>query len=437
MSAYGERHIFQDGRIVLYTRNDSPTFQARITVDGLPKPIVKSTKRTSIVEALAVAEDLYNDFRYKVRHGQEIGTHTFATLYKRYLASNKAGLSEHRIKFIDGTAGRYFLPYFGRYNIAQITDTLIENYWDWRRNFWTSDAGKDRIATAQRARPTAANPRKSKLGNVAPVPSTKSLSMEQTVLRQIFGWAVRTGAMTRMPHVKVPVQRSHGVSRRPAFTPDEWQQLYRYLRNWVGEGDEGVVTPEPKKLNAYHLHHRRLLRNYILFMHASGLRPNEARQLRWRDMKTHKDRNGETQLLLSVSPTTKTGARDCIPLRYALDIVERMKAQNIHREPDDFVFSGVDGAPVSDFGKTFKKVLRDSGLLHDSFGQERTIYSLRHTYATMRLANSDISLHDLAQNMGTSPATIFAHYSHVTPTQKAHLHGGTLHKDKSRKGWYL
>lgn len=119
MSAYGERHIFQDGRIVLYTRNDSPTFQARITVDGLPKPIVKSTKRTSIVEALAVAEDLYNDFRYKVRHGQEIGTHTFATLYKRYLASNKAGLSEHRIKFIDGTANRYFLPYFGRYNIAQ------------------------------------------------------------------------------------------------------------------------------------------------------------------------------------------------------------------------------------------------------------------------------------------------------------------------------
>ena len=437
MSGYGDRQEFMNGKIVLYTRNGNPTFHARIVVDGLPKPIVKTTRRKNLLEALAVAEDLYNDYRYKVRHGQEVGTHTFATLYKRFIESHRSGLSHYRITFIEGTARRYFLPYFGRYNVAQITDALIERYWDWRRNFWNSEAGRNRLEEALRARPTKANPHKSRLGNVSRSPAPKTLMMEQTVLKQIFHWGVRTGAMTKMPHVKVPLQKRHGVSRRPAFSMEEWQALYRYLRSWVGEGNEGTIVPEPKRINASHLYHRRVLRNYVLFMQASGLRPNEARQLRWRDMKIQKDKNKEDQLVLSISPSTKTGARQCIALRYALEVVERMKRQHAHTQADDFVFCDLEGKPIANFGKTFKTVLRDAGLLKDSFGQERTIYSLRHTYATMRIGNSDISLHDLAQNMGTSPATIFAHYSHVTPSQKAHIHGGTLHKDLSRKGWYL
>lgn len=442
--AYENRHEFMDGKIVLYTRNENPTFHARIRIDGLENYIVKSTKRTNLAEAKAVAETFYNDYWYRFRNGLEVGTNTFSTLYRRWLEANKVGLSHHRLTYIDGTANRYFLPYFGKFSLAQITDALVEKYWDWRRNYWVSAAGAQKIEAARKARPTTLHPHKSRLGNVAKIPAAKTLQMEQTVLRQVFAWAIRTGQMTRMPHVKVPLQKKHGVSRRPAFEEEDWKALYRYLRSWAGDDkQEDKSKPDYQPLhshamsNGIHIYHRHLLRNYVLFMQASGLRPNEARQLRWRDLKIKKDRKGVDQLHINIAPTTKTGERTCVALHNAIEIVARMKEQNGCTEPDDFVFSDRDGRPVENFGKTFKAVLEASGLLTDSFGQVRTIYSLRHTYATFRIANSDISLHDLAKNMGTSPTTLFNHYSHVTATQKAHIHGGNLNKEKSRKGWYL
>ncbi|TJU90718.1 MAG: phage integrase family protein [Mesorhizobium sp.] len=348
--SYENRHAFNDGKILLYTRNGNPTYQARLSIPGLENYVVKSTKRTNLMEARAAAEILYNEYWYKARNGLETGTNTFETLYKRWLTANTVGLSDHRLKYITGTARRYLLPYFGKYAVSQISDSLIEKYWDWRRNLWASDAGKERINTARRQRATPANPHKSKLGNVATVPANKSLSMEQTVLRQIFAWAVRTGTMTKMPHVKVTLPKQIGVGRRPAFTVPEFLALREYLRKWAGEATEGDNLKGSS--NPVHIYHRRLLRNYVLFMQASGLRPNEARQLRWRDMTRMKDRNGREQMVLSISPSTKTGARLCVPLHHALSIVDDMKKQNARTEPEDFVFSDRNSKPIENFGKT-------------------------------------------------------------------------------------
>lgn len=423
--SYENHHVFNDGKIALYTRNGNPTYQARLSVPGIDRYIVKSTKRTNLAEALGVAEVMWNDYWYKARNQLETGTNTFETLYKKWLKAHHVSLSVHRQKYITGTAKRYLLPYFGKYAVSQISDALIERYWDWRRNLWTSEAGKERIETARRQRPTAANPHRSKLGNVAKVPANKSLSMEQTVLRQIFGWAVRTGAMVKMPHVHVPLPKQSSVQRRPSFTHDEFIALRDYLNKWIAGSGASDGDNRKASTNPVHNYHRRLLRNYVLFMQASGLRPNEARQLRWRDMTRIVDSKGDEQLHLSIAPTTKTGARECVPLRHALRIVDDMKEHNARTGREDFVFSDRNGKPIENFGKTFKQVLKDCGLLCDSFGRERVIYSLRHTYATVRIANSQISAGDLAANMGTSPGIIHRHYNHTTVAQRADLHGGT------------
>ena len=58
----------------------------------------------------------------------------------------------------------------------------------------------------------------------------------------------------------------------------------------------------------------------------------------------------------------------------------------------------------------------DTGLLTCSrTGQDRTIYSFRHTYATFALLNDSMDIHTLAIQMGTSIAMIERHYSHLTP----------------------
>jgi len=48
-----------------------------------------------------------------------------------------------------------------------------------------------------------------------------------------------------------------------------------------------------------------------------------------------------------------------------------------------------------------------------------TLYSLRHTYATLELLNNRTDIHTLAKQMGNSAAMIERHYSKLTATMAA------------------
>ncbi len=70
------------------------------------------------------------------------------------------------------------------------------------------------------------------------------------------------------------------------------------------------------------------------------------------------------------------------------------------------------------FNGMFERLVRDAGLLTNSVGERRTLYSLRHTYATAELlAGTDI--HTLAKQMGTSVLMLERHYSKLTATMAA------------------
>lgn len=435
---YENKIVLRDGRIVLYTRNGGAIYHARLSVEGLPDYVTKSTKERSLDRAREFAENLYDDLRYKVRHGEETGVHSFRTIWDRWLKAHQGTLSFYRKRYITGTATRYLLPFLGPKLVGEINDKLIEQYWTWRIGYWSSDEGEAKIAKATKSRTTAKRPYKQKLGNVAKAPAQKTLDMEKTVLRQVLGWAHRNGLINRMPEIKTPkVKVGKGVDRRPAFELEEWKALYRFLRVWVKEGAiEGGERPQ-KGPHELHRRQRELLRNYIILMGSSGLRPNEARQLRWRDIVPHEDESGNAHVIIHVSPETKTGQRECVPLRNAATVFDRIKAASDHKEANDLVFCMKKDQPIDNFGKTFKSILIKSNLLKDRFGKERTIYSLRHTYATFRIRYGGVNFDALASNMGTSPAVIFRHYRHIANPDIAHILGGKLHTSQSRKGLYL
>jgi len=46
--------------------------------------------------------------------------------------------------------------------------------------------------------------------------------------------------------------------------------------------------------------------------------------------------------------------------------------------------------------------MRDSGLEKNEQGQTRTLYSLRHTYATLQLLKNSTDIHTLSKQMGNS-----------------------------------
>jgi len=78
------------------------------------------------------------------------------------------------------------------------------------------------------------------------------------------------------------------------------------------------------------------------------------------------------------------------------------------------------------FGKMFARFLTHYEMLQDSnTGKERTLYSLRHFYATMALTFDRMSVYTLAKHMGTSVKMIEDHYGHVLLRKKAHEIAGS------------
>lgn len=58
-------------------------------------------------------------------------------------------------------------------------------------------------------------------------------------------------------------------------------------------------------------------------------------------------------------------------------------------------------------------LLKSAGVEKDSQGNRRTIYSLRHTYATFRLQDG-VHQYILAYKLGTSTAMLEKHYGHTS-----------------------
>lgn len=88
---------------------------------------------------------------------------------------------------------------------------------------------------------------------------------------------------------------------------------------------------------------------------------------------------------------------------------------------DEYVFRVAGKDMTNTFGKMFARFLERYDLLHDTkTGKERTLYSLRHYYATMALTYERMSVYTLSKHMGTSVKMIEQHYGHVQLRKKAH-----------------
>lgn len=77
------------------------------------------------------------------------------------------------------------------------------------------------------------------------------------------------------------------------------------------------------------------------------------------------------------------------------------------------MFRTEDGRRPYSFNGLFRRLLRHCELLTNNNGETRTLYSLRHNYATLELL-SYTDLRILAKQMGTSVAMLERYYSKLT-----------------------
>jgi integrase len=96
-----------------------------------------------------------------------------------------------------------------------------------------------------------------------------------------------------------------------------------------------------------------------------------------------------------------------------------LQGEGVEKSANHLLFTFSNGYQPTSLNGAFKRLMRDSGLLKDTDGQNRTLYSLRHTYATLELLRANTDIHTLAKQMGNSASVIERHYSKLTATMAA------------------
>jgi integrase len=214
------------------------------------------------------------------------------------------------------------------------------------------------------------------------------------VIRQVFNTALRQRLIDHMPDMSRPYQQSGKVKPRAWFSQEEYRKLYEATRRRAE-----VPLKKRWKWTCEQLH------DYVLFMANTGLRPDEANRLEYRDVAiVDDDATGERILEIEVH-RGKRGFGYCKSTAQAVRPFERLVERNKPR-PADKVF------PTSNH-MLFNNILDELELKFDRLGQRRTAYSLRHTYICFRLMEG-ADIYQIAKNCRTSVKMIEDFYaSHI------------------------
>lgn len=380
----------RDGDVVVFRRVDSPLWQFRFRIQNGTWHR-QSTKRASLELAVEVACEAYDLARFRLRLGLAHTAHSFAQIAAVALEELRRQIDAARGKTAYDSyvscIERYFLPYFGDRQFEQLTHQDIQDFELWRD------------------RQMAKKPRASTLMNFASAWNR----LRETGVRH--GWI--------SPNAKIPKLTTIGIksAARPAFSRAEIDQILTAMPEWTTQGRlpiEKITRP--------------LLRDYVEMLFYTGMRHGtEALGIRWQHISWHMDK-GVRYLRIWVDG--KTGGRWLIAKHAAVDALRRLHARQRDVAAMDFeqlltsnrsqlVFRTSDLHQPARLDGAFKRLLKDTGLLRDANGAVRTLYSLRHTYATLELLENSTDIHTLARQMGNSVLMIERHYSKLTATMAA------------------
>lgn len=379
----------RDGEVVLYRRTNSPVWQTRYKLqDG--SWYRASTRKMSVEHAVQVACTMYDESRFRQSLGLAQTSQNFEGIAQATVKELREELDAGRGKSVHTSyitcIEKYFIPYFGEMRIEQLKHDEIKKFELWRNRQMTKQ------------------PKASTLMNFASAWNR----LQQTAIAK--GWLSE--------HAAIPKLTTRGVkgTSRPAFSNDEVAKLLAYMQTWAEHGRLAVEREM-----------RPLLRDYTEMLLLTGMRHGtEAMGICWKHIEWHIDK-GVRYLRIWVNG--KTGGRWLIAKHRAVDVLNRLRDRQIavrDMHLDDlfsssvqsklFVFSN--GYQAPSLNGTFRRLMRDSGLGIDANGQNRTLYSLRHTYATQELF-SGTDIHTLAKQMGTSVLMLERHYSKLTATMAA------------------
>ena len=359
-----DKHTILGGKVHVYKRENSQHWQCSTYMAG--KNRRRSTKEDSLSRAKEVAEDWYLELRGKNRIGELKNEKTFKFAAKQF---------EHEYEIItEGQRNAVYVrshkdrirvrlnPFFGDKGLSEVTPGLVQDY---------------RIHRMKAEKPPARN----------------TLHHEIVTLRQVLKTAIRHGWLQYLPDLSPPYKMSTKISHRAWFNHDDYKTLYEATR-------ERAKNP----IRERYRHNGEQLHDMVLFMANTGIRPDEALRLEYRDVEIVEDIDTDETILV-ISVRGKRGVGFCKSTNGAVRPFERLKERN-KPSPEDRLFPTL-------YRELLNTILEEENLKIDREGNRRTAYSLRHSYICFRLMEG-ADIYQIAKNCRTSVEMIEKYYaSHI------------------------
>ncbi len=395
----------RDGEVVLYRRENSGKWQARYKLSDKRWHRISTTEK-NLDYASKVATEAYDRARFLAEEDVVITSKKFGAVANAVVKQLQDELDGGGGKSVYYTyitvINKYLIPFFKNYNVNGITYEALVDFDKWREK----EMGKK--------------------------PRASTITNHNTSLNRVLDYAVDMGYMSK---VHMPKLQNDGTKSeaRPAFTKTEYKSLTTFMTTWCKKGH----MQKTKDM-------RELLRDYVLILANTGMRHGtEALGLKWKNIQWITT-DGERYLQFTVEG--KTGKRTLIARHNTQDYLERLQLRDpsisklsfdnlLKKRVDEYVFRLRDGTTTENLNGTFRHLMRDSGLNKNSAdGKNKTLYSLRHTYAHFAILEDNIDIYKLSKQMGTSVPMIEKYYGHVTPAHVASkLAGRKMGKRKITK----
>jgi len=381
-------HRLRDGELILFRRSDSRVWQYKFKRES-GSWYRASTRKSVLEHAKRVAMDLHDEARYRERLGLAPAHKSFKDIALATVEDMQRDLAAGTGKkiYVDycSVIERYFIPYFGEKYLQNLKHKDIADFEAWRNH------------------------------RMARTPKSSTLMTFASAFSRVHQTAISRGWIS--DRVPIPTMSRRGAKGevRPAFSVEEITQLRQFMISWQKLGNldyDRIMRP--------------LLCAYVEFLLLTGMRHGtESMGIEWRHCEWYAS---EGQRYIRVWVDGKTGGRWLIAKHEAQavliklhslqpDIADKPIEQVMGRDTK-YLFRRPDGQRPRTFNGMFSKLMRESGLRWNHTNQSRTLYSLRHSYATMELL-AETDIHTLARQMGTSVRMLEAHYSKLTATMAA------------------
>jgi len=382
-----ETVVLIKGSINLVRRTDSNKWQVHYKVAGMRGWVRKGTGTPDLELAKQFAMREQMRAELLIEQGRPITSKKFkqvaGAVVKRLEERIAGGTNKPVDKDYLSALNRWLIPYYKDINVDCITQDHINGFHEDR----TEKAGRELSSSAQNNHNSAFN-----------------LVMDEAIER---GY---------MKEFNRPALKNTGAAtgRRAEFTKAELLQL-------AGSNDDWIEKAHQNKTKEI----RRVTKWYVFFLATTGMRAGtEAEFMEWRNIKRGMDAKGNEQLEIRLRKG-KRGARALVAGMECWAYLDKLRELNprlvgktlnevLDGDYDMRVFALPDGTQPDSFNKPFRAWLKAESLLVGAGGEERSLYSLRHYYATQMLyagKNKDW----LAKQMGTSSTMLDRHYGHLNP----------------------